>query len=587
MTRRLGRSAWLGLAAAFVAALPVKGSAYGPGSAPPKAAAEPAGPVSETYAYLTRDGASVKVPLFSEEGARVAVAKVEDDVITLADLTNALAGAHESMGAEATGAGKRDFTAILERLMEVRLIANEAREMGIDELAEVKRALAEFREATGQEMLKARVVAGVTPDAKEAERIYRSAVREWKVRSVLFGGELDAKQHGPKLKDPKAFDEVAKKLVAEKKAKGGGEGEFLPRNKMLPQILAALEKLKVGEVSAPIRVQEGFAVLKVEAVRYPEDPKAKAEAERSSLASRQRKALETYYAGLVKKYAKIDKVLLAKLDYHAAKPGYVALEKDQRVLASIQGGKAITVAELSQELSAGFFHGFDRAVKEKKVNRKKEEVFDGILAKRVIPLQVQADKIEETAEFQRRIADHRTGLLFSKFIEKAVVPKLDVSEEKVKKYHAEHRKDFMYPAFYKLESLAFANVKDAEAAVKKLRAGTDFKWLNANAEGQLPAAKRKLAIEGTLAATALPKDIVTVLTGTKKGDHRLYEGPESQYYAIHVVDVIGATEKPFEEVRDEIAQRLHNDGITNGIKRWAEILRKARKSEIYITRIGS
>jgi hypothetical protein len=587
MVRRLCRSASWGFAAAVVAALPVQGVARPPASAGPSAAAEPSGSGPDTYAYVTRDGAAVKVPLFSEDGARVPVARVEEDVITLADLTNALAAAHEPIGADATGAGKRDFTAILERLIEVRLIANEAREMGIDELPEVKRAVAEFREATGLEMLKARVVASVKPDPKEAERLYRNVVREWKVKSVLFVGELDAKQHGPKLKEPNAFDALAKKLVAEKKAKGGGEAEFLPRNKMLPQVLAALEKLKVGEVSAPVRVQDGFAVLKVEAIRYPDDPKAKAEAERASLASRQRKALETYYAGLVKKYAKIDKVLLKNLDYHAAKPGVAALQKDQRVLASIQGGKNITVAELTAELSAGFFHGFDRAVKEKKVNKKKEEVFDGILSKRVIPLQVRADGLEETPEFQRRIADHQTGILFSKFIEKAVVPKLDVTEEKVKKYHAEHKKDFMYPAFYKLESVAFGNVKNAEAAVKQLRAGTDFKWLNANAEGQLKPAQRKLAIEGTLAATALPKEIATVLAGAKKGDHRLYEGPESQYYAIHVVDVIGATERPFEEVRDEIAQRLHNEGITKGVQRWAEILRKARKAEVFITRIGS
>jgi hypothetical protein len=583
---KLHRSASWGLAAALVAAIPLVGEAR-PGAASPSGSAPPAGAGSDTYAYVVRDGQPVKVPLFSDEGVAIVVAKVEDEVITLADLTNALAAAHEPLGSETTGAGKRDSTAILDRLIEVRLIANEAREMGIDELPEVKRTIAEFREATGQEMLKARVIAGVKPDPKEAERAYRNAVREWKVRSILFGGELDAKQHGPKLREPNAFEALAKKLVAEGKAKGGGEPEFLPRAQMLPQILAALDKMKVGEVSAPIRVQDGFAVLKVEEVRYPENPKARAEAEAASLQSRRRKALEAYYAGLVKKYATIDKALLAKLDYHAAKPGAAALAKDERVLAKIQGGKPITVAELTAELSAGFFHGFDRAVKEKKVNRKKEEVFDGILAKRIVPPQVKADKIEETAEFQRRIADHRTGILFSKFIEKAIVPKLDVTEDKAKKYHAEHRKDFMYPAFYKLESLTFSNVKDAEAAVKKLRAGTDFKWLNANAERQVPPAKRKLAVEGTLAATALPQDIVAVLAGTKKGDHRLYEGPESQFYAIHVVDVIGATERPFEEVRDEIAQRLHNEGITKGVQRWAEILRKARKAEVYLTRIGS
>jgi hypothetical protein len=54
-----------------------------------------------------------------------------------------------------------------------------------------------------------------------------------------------------------------------------------------------------------------------------------------------------------------------------------------------------------------------------------------------------------------------------------------------------------------------------------------------------------------------------------------------------VVDVIGAKEQPFDKVREDIVQRLQHEGITNGVKRWAAIIRKARKVEVYITRIGS
>lgn len=584
MLRRLCLSACLVIAPALAAAAPAKASSPAPAPAAPDASKGAAsdGP----YAHLTRDGASVKVPLFSAEAATAAAATVENDVITVEDLTGALAAAHGGFGKSAV-AGNKDFTAILDRMIEVRLLAAEAREMGIDALPEVKEAVASYRNSAGQDLLKARVTAPVTPDRAEVERSYRSAVREWKVRSVLFGGELDAKQLGPKLKAPGAFDAVAKQLVAEKKAKGGAEADYLPRSKMLPQVLATLEKLKVGEVSAPVKVQDGFAVLKVEGIRYPDDPKARAEAERASLENRQKRALKTYYAGLVKRYAKVDRALLKRLDYHAKKPGLEALKKDTRVIAAIQGGKPITVGDLTDALVSGFFHGFDRAAKEGKVNRQKEEVFDGLLSQRVIPLQVSAEKIDQTREFGRRVAEYERGLLFTKFLEKAIVPGLGLTEATVRKYHEDHRKEFMYPTFYKVESLAFGSMKGAEEAVKKLRSGTDFKWLNANADGQVKPAQRKLAIEGTLAATALPKDVAAALAGAKKGDYRLHAGPESQYYAIHVIDVVGATEQPFEEVREKIAQRLYNDALTGAIKKWADTLRNARPVKVFITRIGS
>lgn len=571
--------AWMGSLPAMAAAMPGKAPA-----AVPAAAAGAAG----TFAYLTRDGASVKVPLFAPESESAAVAKVDDEVITLSDLMRVLAVAHGGMGQDASSAGKQDFKDVLDRLIDVRLVVTEAREMGIEELPEVKQAVTDFEAATGQALLKERVVADVKADPAEVKRAYREAVREWKVKSVLFGGELEAKQNAPKLKaNPKGFDALAKQLVTEKKAKGSAEGGWLPRDSMLPQVRAALAKLKVGQVSAPIKVPNGLAVMQLMEVRYPDDPKAKAEAEGASRESRQLKALQAYYAELVKRYAKVDKALLKSVDYHAAKPGLEALRKDQRALAQIQGGKPITVGELTEEIMQGFFHGVDRAQKEKKINPKKEEIFDGLLARRVIPLQVAADGIRESAEFKRRVADYRTGVLFSKFVEKAVAPTVKADEAEARKYWAEHKKDYMYPTFYKLESLAFSNVKDAEAAVQKLRAGTDFKWLNANAEGQIPPPRRNLAIEGTLAATAMPKEIVAALAGAKKGDYRLHAGPDSQFYAIRVIDVIGATEQPFDKVKDEIAQRLQNEGITNGVKRWAGIIRKARKVDVFLTRIGS
>jgi parvulin-like peptidyl-prolyl isomerase len=538
------------------------------------------------YAYITRDGTAAKVPLFSDDSAKVVVALIGDEPITLADLTTALAGAHEAFVKE-TAAGKKDFGPILDRLIEVRLIAAEAREMGIDELADVKSAVASRRDSTGQDMLKARLLASVTPDPKEADRLYRDAVREWTVKSVLLAGELDAKQAAVKLKAPNAFDRVAAQLAAENKAKFTNQSQALPRRETLPQVVTALHKLKKGAVTDPVRVNDGFAILKVEAIRYPDDAAAKIQTRATALGNQQKRALLKFYASLVTKYAKVDRALLKRLDFEAAKPGLEALKKDRRVLASFTEGPPITVADLAEALIAGFYHGVESALKERKVNRQKEDVFDGMLSRRVVPLQVKADGLEQTEEFKRRMADYEMGIMFSKFIERAIIPKLETGEEQLKKFHAEHRGEFMYPTFYKLESLAFAKLKDAEEAVKKLRSGTDFKWLNANAEGQSKPEERKLGIAGTLAATGLTKEVADTLAGAKKGDFRLHAGEDSQFYAIHVLDVIGAKEQPFEEVREAIAQRLVNDGITGGVKKWAGLIRGARPVKIFITRIGS
>lgn len=569
MTKRFWVAACLGLAPAIAAAGPEKTD-------------------EATYAYVRKGPETVKVPLFAAESAATPIAQIDDDVIRLDELTEALAAAHEAQHAPGAKAGKKDFTPILERLIDAHLLVREGREMGIGELPEVTQAVEEFRATAMRQMLQVKALAGVGADPAEVDRIYKNGVREWKVKSILVATDAEAKAIEAQIRGGGSYDAIAKKLIAEKKAKGSAEGEYLPRAQMLPEILAALQKLKVGGVSRPIKVKDGFAILQVEAVRYPNDPKARAEAESSSLSRRQKEALKKYYDGLIARYAKVDQALLKKLDFEAKKPGIAALAKDQRVIATIQGAKPITVAELTEEVQQGFYHGVEGAIKEKRVNREKPGMFDAILSRRIVPLEARAQGIPESPELQGKVRQQADRLVFSKFIEKAVVPELKTSEKELNEYYEQHKAEFSYPAFYKLDAVVFANVRDAQSAVDKLRSGTDWKWLAANAEGQAPESTRTVHLDGsTVSERALPAELAKALTGAKKGDYRLYAASSAEYAAIHVVDVIESQQQPFAEVRGEIARRVFATKLQEAVKTWAGKLRKASKVDVFITRIGS
>jgi PPIC-type PPIASE domain len=184
------------------------------------------------------------------------------------------------------------------------------------------------------------------------------------------------------------------------------------------------------------------------------------------------------------------------------------------------------------------------------------------------------------------VAGWENQALFAKFVEQAIVPEMKIGDPEVKKYYDEHQKDFMYPAFYKVESLAFSNVKQAQSAVDKLRSGTDFKWLNANAEGQLKPGERRASLHGVIVETAMPKELVQALANVKKGDCRLYSVGDDQFYAIHVVEVTPPSPQPFDELKEGIQQRVFGEALGASIKDWAQKLRKARDVKVYLTKIG-
>lgn len=571
-------------------------------------AAAPQGqsPGEGTYAYLKPSVAPVpadckgakavaglvQVPMFASDSGACPVARVGDTFITVSDLSGALAASHESRDPAAPASAtkpEKEYTFALERLIQVRLITDEAQEMGMADLPEVKKALREFDERVLRLALEAQVTDGFKPNPTEVERIYRDLVRQWKVKSVLFEKEPDAKAFLEALKGGGDFDALGKQAVADKKAKGGGEGEWVSRKEAHGNVATAIAAAGAGFVSNLIALPGGFAVVRVEEVRYPEDPKARVAAEEASMAEQQRAALSKFYDSMVKKYARIDQSLLKKLDWEKKKPGYVALAKDQRPVVKIQGEKPVTVADLTTEMSLKFFHGMESPVKEKRVNKEKIPALQNILVYRLFGKEARARKLQDTPAVLRAEDEYRRAVLFSTFVERVLAPGVKVTEADAQRYFDEHKAEYTYPQMYKLDAIAFTSAKGAQGAVERLRAGTDFQWMRANAEGQVQAEKRSFPIDATATVTgaSLPAEMAKALAGAGSGDYRIYAAPADQFYVVRVVENLPPRVEPYAEAREAVARAVFDEKLKLAIKDYADKLRAARDVEVFITRIGS
>mgnify|MGYP003438868755 CR=1 FL=1 len=73
---------------------------------------------------------------------------------------------------------------------------------------------------------------GAEADREEVERLFKERAREWKVRTVLFKGEADAKGFVKAAAAGEKFDVLAKKAIDDKRATGSEDGEYLPREQM-------------------------------------------------------------------------------------------------------------------------------------------------------------------------------------------------------------------------------------------------------------------------------------------------------------------------------------------------------------------
>ena len=544
---------------------------------------------SDAYAVVQGPSGPIKAALFSEEHAALPVARVEDRVVTLRDLQEALRTAHEAHDPAAIRAGKKDFSAVLDRLIGMKLIALEAHDMGIDALPDIREEMKRYQSASLREVLKAHIGRRIEADPAEVEAIYRNAVREWKVRSVFVPVEADARALIASAKSVAGWDASVKAALAARRIKGGEESQIVSRKlKALPPVLDAVQPLKEGDIAGPVPLEKGFAVLEVEEVRYPSDPQAREEAKEWSRTRKHTAAVYEVYKRLLRRRAKVDAKLLESLDFERKSPGFAALSHDRRALVRIDGGPPLTVADLAQAIGEEFFHGIERAIQEKKVNARKQPVFENLIYQRLFDLEARRQGIARSLEYRKLVGDHRESLVFGKFVQKAILPDVKVTEGEVRKYYEQHSAQLSYPAFYTLSSIAFEREKAAQGAFEKLKGGTDFKWLKGNAEGQLPEGKRALEFDGsTVSARAIPPDLAPLLANARAGDLRLHAGPEGGHYLIQVKAVTPPAPLSYLEAREQIAPKIQQQKVKEALDDWIARLRKARPVTVYITKISS
>jgi hypothetical protein len=200
---------------------------------------------------------------------------------------------------------------------------------------------------------------------------------------------------------------------------------------------------------------------------------------------------------------------------------------------------------------------------------------------------VEKQGIQKTDEYAWRVSAATSSYLFGVFIQKVIIPDVKLTEPEVEKYYADHKAEFSYPAFYKLQSIAFLTAKDAEAAVSKLRSGTDFKWLNANADGKVPDAQLKENVSGILSANALTPELSKALEGAKTGDYRVYAASPKHFYAVHVIEYIPSSMQPYAEVREAMAKKVFGESVQKAVEDYIAKLRKSHDVKVFLARIGS
>jgi parvulin-like peptidyl-prolyl isomerase len=533
-----------------------------------------------TLGLVVANGGAADLPVV--KGKKV-VATVQGESITLDELERQMVGVSGGQR-PAAKPDPQAAPAVLERMINVMLIAQEGRRMGLDALPENRKMMESQARLTLREELVERIIKDVKVEASKVEEMYRASVRQWKISAALFDREEHAQAMVAELGAGKSFADVAKAFLAEGKSSKVEEGVVLKREATDPAIGNAVAGLTVGAISPIVRTKAGLVIVRLDDVLYPDDPAARAKAEQVVLTNKRIEAVTAFDQELKKKWVKVHRDLLKSIDYEADRPGMEALLKDRRVLAEIKGEKPVTVGEMTEELKFQFFHGTGLAAERKRLNTKKEQVLDGILHRKVFRKEALRLGLDRTDSYRNKVKEFERSTLFDAVVRKAVAPGIKLSENEIKAYYAEHRGEYTTPEMIRIKSLVFADRKNAETALESLRKGADFQWVADRAEGQVdPNAPGVVSFDGRpIMMTELPAGVEKAVKGAKAGDMRLHASPENHVYVLSIQNVVAAQPQPYEQVRQEIAKTMVDAKMQKAVQEYAERLRSLSEVRVYL-----
>jgi hypothetical protein len=557
--------------------------------------------VSEEIKELTipvrQDGSMevLQVPLFSEKYAQTPVAMVNEEPITMKEFMVEIATMHNAMGDAETPAS-RSFTKLLDRLITIKLVKQEALNIGFDQTPSVQKQVEEFALKTLIKQLLARKIEGLQPDEETVESLYKQMALEVKTVTYRFHQQADAEAFLDDLHAGGDFIVLADKMVADGKAQGGGESEYQKLNDLLPNVAKAVFNMEPGAVSEVFKGTNDFLVFKLEDRRVYEDPAARLAARNRALQQKADKVQRVYLSELIDKYATFDDDAMSLVDFEkiadknpdeSRTEVITRLQGDQRPLVTITNGKeivSITVSDIAEALKAEMYHGVDSKINGSQMNNQKVGFIQNKLTAVTGRMEAEEQKIHLSAEYLEKIEKFEERVLFDTFVAKAVVPGLVVKEEDVRRYYYNHLEDYASPLMLKMKSLAFTNKENAQDALKKLQAGSDFKWVSANMTGLADAEDAKvLSLGGSLlAVTSLPHDLQHEVVGARQGDMFFYAGPDNLYYTLVVDSAFPPEAKTYEEVRQEIGKIVYGQVVNDALEEWVVKLKEVYETEIFL-----
>lgn len=223
--------------------------------------------------YVAR-AADTSGPAAAAAGADETVATVNGKPIKLSDI----ALADEEMGqALARLPEEKKFQYLLSMLIDRSIVAEAAKSKKMQDDPMVKRREAYFNEKVLRDVYWVQLMRDKVGE-KQVKAYYDANIAKAEPESeahaahILVGSKEEADKIEADIKAGKSFEDEAKAASKDSSAGNGGDLGWFKKDDMVPEFGDAVFSMKPGQISAPVKTQFGWHVIKLIATRKAPKP---------------------------------------------------------------------------------------------------------------------------------------------------------------------------------------------------------------------------------------------------------------------------------------------------------------------------
>jgi parvulin-like peptidyl-prolyl isomerase len=452
-------------------------------------------------------------PVCAETGKTIAY--VNGDSISADRVQRELMRIHSSR-AHSIQRGDFDIDRLVNKLIDDRLIAQDARLIGLEEDPDVIERVTRFRENLALRAL----LDDVSPDTftvSEAEirAEFERDYQRFDIRLLVVNDSAFAEVLADSIRRGASMSRLAGMYsVGRYKETNGATGIHTlvsTPEKLQPYLLES----DVGDLIGPLYLWRLFSLIRPEA-RLKADTtqwdSLRPILEQKIHERKLREARSEYAAQLRGEIpVAVDSVIIDSFLVRT----HQGLPASNRPIITVGSSKNITESEFRMKYMF-------RTVEE--TDTPAPLVFADVLDEQtgILLLKEEAERkgYFERTQFDENVKILEDSLLIQAYINEIILPRITLSPKEIETYYQEHQRDYRTSSQLKISTLSRETREDAEKDLKNLQTGTDFVWLARR--NSIDAARENGGARGWVNADEIPLYIFQTLDTSEVGE---FSGP--------------------------------------------------------------